>query len=55
MPDIDTPIQPSNVNSAGSAPEPPQEVVAMLSDMGFTHAQVKKALRETVRSMPRFG
>ncbi|KZT68491.1 ubiquitinyl hydrolase [Daedalea quercina L-15889] len=44
-PDIDAPIQLSG--SGSSAPEPPQEQVSMLAEMGFTHAQARKALRET--------
>ena len=44
--DIDAPIQASG--SGSSAPEPAQEQVAMLADMGFTPAQGRKALRETV-------
>ena len=45
-PDIDDPIPTS---SAGVGPEPSEEQTAMLSDMGFTSLQAKKALRETVR------
>lgn len=43
--DIDAPIQ---VPGRSSVPEPSAEQVAMLSDMGFTSAQARKALRETV-------
>ncbi|KAF9816460.1 hypothetical protein IEO21_04065 [Rhodonia placenta] len=43
--DIDAPIQAAG--SGSSAPEPSQEQVSMLSEMGFTHAQARKALRET--------
>ena len=43
--DIDAPIQPSG----GKGPEPSAGQISMLADMGFTHAQAKKALRETVR------
>lgn len=46
-PDIDAPLQ---FSSKGSAPEPDSGLVAMLQDMGFTPAQSKKALRETVRT-----
>ena len=46
--DIDAPIQLSG-GSKGSEPSPEQ--VAMLADMGFTAAQAKKALRETVRGI----
>ena len=46
-PDIDAPLQ---FHSKGSAPEPDSGLVAMLQDMGFTPAQAKKALRETVRA-----
>lgn len=45
-PDIDAPIR-QTVSS--SAPEPSAEQVSLLADMGFTTAQAKKALRETVR------
>lgn len=48
--DIDAPIQ--TPGSGTSAPEPSQEQVAMLADMGFTPAQARKALRETVRGAP---
>ncbi|KZT00902.1 ubiquitin carboxyl-terminal hydrolase 14 [Laetiporus sulphureus 93-53] len=44
-PDIDSPIQVSS--AGGSASEPSQEQINVLSDMGFTHAQARKALRET--------
>lgn len=45
-PDIDAPL----LSSKGPAPEPDQGLVAMLQDMGFSPAQAKKALRETVRT-----
>ena len=49
--DIDVP-EPSVVQqSAGGAPEAPPEMVGMLTDMGFTVNQAKKALRETVRPL----
>ncbi|OCH88833.1 ubiquitin carboxyl-terminal hydrolase 14 [Obba rivulosa] len=44
-PDIDTPIQPQG--GSGGAPEPSADQISMLADMGFTHAQARKALRET--------
>lgn len=44
--DIDDPIISSG--GAPSIPEPSVEQVNMLCDMGFTSAQAKKALRETV-------
>ncbi|KAH7105838.1 ubiquitinyl hydrolase [Auriculariales sp. MPI-PUGE-AT-0066] len=44
-PDIDAPLQPSG--NKGSAAEPPAESISMLADMGFTHAQARKALIET--------
>lgn len=47
-PDIDDPIQVPSAGGAASGPEPSAEQVAMLADMGFTSAQAKKALRETV-------
>lgn len=43
--DIDDPIQ--NMTSQDGA-EPSAEQVGMLADMGFTDAQARKALRETV-------
>ena len=45
-PDIDAPL----FSSKGPAPEPDPGLVAMLQDMGFSPAQAKKALRETVRT-----
>jgi ubiquitin carboxyl-terminal hydrolase 5/13 len=45
-PDIDAPIQPAG--GAAGGPEPSPEQISMLSDMGFTPAQARKALRETV-------
>ena len=47
--DIDAPIQPQSGGGSGG-PEPSAEQVSMLADMGFTPAQARKALRETVRS-----
>ncbi|CAK9781692.1 ubiquitinyl hydrolase [Cutaneotrichosporon oleaginosum] len=44
-PDIDTPIKPAG--TAASGPEPSAEQISMLSEMGFTPAQARKALRET--------
>ena len=44
-PDIDAPLQ----NSVGSTFEPPVEQIDMIADMGFTAAQARKALMETVR------
>jgi len=46
-PDIDDPIQVSSTTGPNSGPEPSQEQIAMLADMGFTSAQARKALRET--------
>ena len=46
--DIDDPIQ----LNGGSVAEPPADQIALLADMGFTHAQARKALLETVRSPP---
>ncbi|KAJ9098334.1 hypothetical protein QFC19_006458 [Naganishia cerealis] len=47
-PDIDAPIASAVRSTSGSAgTEPSAEQVSMLADMGFTHAQAKKALRET--------
>jgi ubiquitin carboxyl-terminal hydrolase 5/13 len=49
-PDIDDPIDMTKAGAGGGAsgPEPSQEQIAMLADMGFSHAQARKALRETV-------
>jgi ubiquitin carboxyl-terminal hydrolase 5/13 len=52
--DIDDPIQVSSTTGPNSAPEPSPEQIAMLADMGFTSAQARKALRETVCELP-FG
>lgn len=52
--DIDAPLQPAvghAVSSGSAGPEPSAEQVGMLADMGFTHAQAKKALRETVSNV----
>ena len=46
--DIDSPIQFSAAATGGTGPEPNPEQVAMLADMGFSSAQARKALRETV-------
>ncbi|KAI0055329.1 ubiquitin carboxyl-terminal hydrolase 14 [Artomyces pyxidatus] len=45
-PDIDTPIVVSPAGGSNAA-EPSAEQISMLADMGFTHAQARKALRET--------
>lgn len=44
--DIDTPIKPSGAPAKG--PEPSADQISALVDMGFTAAQARKALRETV-------
>ncbi|KAI0653789.1 ubiquitinyl hydrolase [Cubamyces menziesii] len=44
--DIDAPIQLASSGGSG-APEPSAEQISMLSEMGFTPAQARKALRET--------
>lgn len=44
--DIDSPIQATKAASPG--PEPSADQISMLGDMGFTPAQARKALRETV-------
>ncbi|KAI6032578.1 hypothetical protein F5J12DRAFT_902429 [Pisolithus orientalis] len=48
--DIDEPIQ-FKLSGANKAPEPSSEQIAMLADMGFTHAQARKALIETKRAV----
>ena len=45
--DIDSPIQPSS-GSGASSNEPSADQIAMIADMGFSAAQARKALRETV-------
>ena len=45
--DIDDPL-PTAGGAATSKPEPSPEQIDMLVDMGFTLAQARKALRETV-------
>ncbi|KAL4063737.1 hypothetical protein J3A83DRAFT_4453851, partial [Scleroderma citrinum] len=45
-PDIDEPIQ-LNTTGTKKGPEPSSEQITMLADMGFTHAQARKALLET--------
>ena len=44
--DIDSPIQPSGAPAAGVEPDTHQ--ISALVEMGFTAAQARKALRETV-------
>jgi hypothetical protein len=54
--DIDDPIQVSSTSISKSGPKPNHpEQIAMLADMGFTSAQARKALRETVRDFFFFG
>lgn len=50
MQDIDEPIQLNTSGGAKKGPEPSPDQIAMLADMGFTHAQARKALIETVRN-----
>src|SRR5271168_2756391 len=53
--DIDDPIKVSSPSGPSTiGPEPDPEQIAMLADMGFTSAQARKALRETVREISRF-
>ena len=44
--DIDAPIVQAASRSSG--PDPSPEQIGMLADMGFSPAQARKALRETV-------
>lgn len=46
--DIDDPIQ-LQPTSTTSGHEPSPEAISMIADMGFTSAQARKALKETVR------
>jgi ubiquitin carboxyl-terminal hydrolase 5/13 len=53
-PDIDVPETAGPLPvGAGGKPEPPQEMVSTLTEMGFTPNQAKKALRETDLNMER--
>ncbi|PFH46693.1 hypothetical protein AMATHDRAFT_7506 [Amanita thiersii Skay4041] len=52
-PNIDVPIDYSKVGKSAGGPEPSPEQIVMLSDMGFTPSQAKKALRETAGNMER--
>ncbi|KXN86253.1 Ubiquitin carboxyl-terminal hydrolase 14 [Leucoagaricus sp. SymC.cos] len=56
-PDIDAPIQALGASGGGAGdkpkPEPPVELVTMLSEMGFTDMQAKKALRQCDNNMER--
>ena len=52
--DIDAPIQVSSTSISNSGPEPSPGQIDMLADMGFTSAQARKALRETVRDLFNF-
>ncbi|BGP13867.1 hypothetical protein JCM10213_002505 [Rhodosporidiobolus nylandii] len=55
-PDIDDPIPPpaaAGAASSGSGDEPSEDQVAMVSEMGFTAQQARKALRETGNNMER--
>jgi len=45
--DIDDPLPPSG--SSSGVKEPSADSISMLADMGFTQAQARKALIETVR------
>jgi ubiquitin carboxyl-terminal hydrolase 5/13 len=55
--DIDAPIVHQSAGSAaaaaGKGPDPSPEQISMLADMGFSPAQARKALRETVRGRTR--
>lgn len=50
MVDIDGPIQFGAPTGGSSVPEPSADQVGLLIDMGFTQAQARKALSETVRT-----
>ena len=47
--DIDDPLPSSSKGSTGG-PEPSADQITMLSEMGFTPMQARKALRETVQT-----
>ena len=49
--DIDDPISSGAPTTSGSQAEPDAGQISMLADMGFTTAQAKKALKETVSSI----
>ena len=46
--DIDEPIQLTAPTGSSSVPKPSSDQIPLLADMGFTHAQARKALCETV-------
>jgi len=49
--DIDTPLQAAGASSAAAGPEPSPDQISMIADMGFSAAQARRALRETVSSV----
>lgn len=46
--DIDAPIHAAAKSSGAAGPEPATDQISMIADMGFTAAQARKALLETV-------
>ena len=48
LPDIDSPI-PQAGGSASASSKPTADQICMIADMGFSAAQARKALRESVR------
>lgn len=50
-PDIDAPIQASGSGAASAGPF--DEQIAMIADMGFSHNQARKALRQAVSPVGR--
>lgn len=48
--DIDDPLPVASNSASGNEPSPDQ--ISTLQDMGFSEAQAKKALRETVSDRP---
>eukprot|EP00743_Colponemidia_sp_Colp-15_P001664 GILK01001820.1.p1 GENE.GILK01001820.1~~GILK01001820.1.p1 ORF type:complete len:787 (-),score=161.23 GILK01001820.1:112-2472(-) len=51
-PDINVPVPTGKSSSAGSN-EPPADLIAQLTSMGFSEAKAKRALRETSNNMER--
>lgn len=49
--DIDDPLPAAGVAAASSSNEPSEDQIAGVTEMGFSPAQARKALRETVRSV----
>lgn len=49
--DIDDPLPAATASNTGLSSEPSEDQISTLQDMGFSAAQAKKALRETVSNI----